>query len=368
MSWRDEMRADKAAAAEQRRADLAAVAEQRRADKAADAALRQAEKDRRTARAKARRDAITGWFKANVLELLFVPVILVPALLAWPAMAAYGVEIFGPAGVLLPGFTEGAMWAFAFAVGIARREQRATWALQLGVWVCALMAGGMNFLHGLAVGGPAGTGVMMGSVMAVVSVGGVIVHQLVTARPRGPRTSRAERKAARVAATAARRITAVRRTAVRHAVADLADDGTARLVFRPGLVTLKRSWFGRARLVDAVVSGLPVSPLPELDPAVNELDAEITAYLSSLPSGNARNAPGTAETPVAEQAGEPVPPSIAKRVPGLLERVRKAIAAGKLPEQPSRTEIRKFLRCRAEVAVAVANALHTGDDGLAGVA
>jgi hypothetical protein len=342
------------------------VAEQRRADRAAEKQEARADRAAKEARRKARQAAVTGWVRAHVLELLFVPVIVVPALLAWPAMAVYGVQIFGPAGVLLPGFTEGAMWAFAFAVGLARRQQRSTWALQLGVWVCAAMAGGMNFLHGLT--GPHG-GPVTGAVMAVVSVGGVVVHQLISARPLGPRPSRAERNAARVTRQAQRRITAVRRAAVRQAVADLAADGTAQLVYRPGLVTLSRSWFGRSRLVHAIVSGLPPAPLPDTDPVTDELADEINAYLASLPSGNTRNTPGTAETPAAAPP-EPVPAAIAKRVPGLLARVHKAIDSGKLPARPTRTEVQKFLRCRAEVAVAVTNALHDDGNanGLAGVA
>nr|WP_052477970.1 hypothetical protein [Kibdelosporangium sp. MJ126-NF4]CEL15086.1 hypothetical protein [Kibdelosporangium sp. MJ126-NF4]CTQ93320.1 hypothetical protein [Kibdelosporangium sp. MJ126-NF4] len=365
MSWREDIRADRAAAAEERRKDQAAHAEEQRKNQAAQAGLAQAATERRRQLAAARRADIAAWLRRNRLELLFVPVILVPALLAWPAMAAYGREIFGPHGVLLPAFTEGAMWAFAVAVGVARHQQRATWSLQLGVWVCAVAAGGMNFLHGLAVGGP-----VAGTVMAVVSVGGVVVHQLATARPRGPRKTRAERQADQVARTAGRRIIAVRRAAVRQAVADLAQDGTATLVFRPGKVTLRRTWRGRSRLVDAIVPGLPPTPLPDVDPTVEILADEVSAYLAGQPSGNGRNAPGTAETQAAGTPEEPVSPSIAKRVPGLLARVRKAITAGKLTEQPTRTEVQKFLRCRAEVAVAVTNALYADGNGtgLAGVA
>jgi len=39
----------------------------------------------------------------------------VPAVLAWTAMAAYGARIYGPAGLMLPAFSEGAMWALAAA-------------------------------------------------------------------------------------------------------------------------------------------------------------------------------------------------------------------------------------------------------------
>ncbi|MFD1048713.1 hypothetical protein ACFQ1S_25875, partial [Kibdelosporangium lantanae] len=152
----------------------------------------------------------------------------------------------------------------------------------------------------------------------------------------------------------------------RGAVADLAPDGTARLVYRPGLVTLTRPWLGRSRLTEAIVSGLSPAPLPEVDPMADDLEAEINSYLSSLPGGNSGNTPGTAETRTATQPGvgsAAVPPSIAKRVPALLARVHKAITTGKLPARPTRTEIQKYLRCRAEVAVAVANALHNDGNG-----
>jgi hypothetical protein len=354
MTWREEAREDRAAAGQEKRATFVAMAEQRRKDSDAAAKRQRTEQDAKRARAVARRAAVAGWFKANVLELLFVPVIVVPAVLAWPAMAAYGITIFGSAGMLLPGFTEGAMWAFAWAIALAQRHNRPTWALQLGVWVSAAMAGGMNFLHGYS--GPSGS-VAHGLVMAVVSIGGVIVHQLISARPMRPRLSREDRNAAKVTRQAAKRVLAVRHAAVRQAVAELAADGTARLVYRPGMVTLARSRAGRSRLTSAIVPGLPTAPLPDIDPLTDELEREIHNYLSTLPAGNNGNTLGTAQT----RESAPIPPSIAKRLPGLLTRVRAAIDAGKLPAHPTRGQVQKFLRCRAEVAVVVTNTLH--DDG-----
>ncbi|MDQ3405698.1 MAG: hypothetical protein M3548_20285, partial [Actinomycetota bacterium] len=83
-----------------------------------------------------------------------------------------------------------------------------------------------------------------------------------------------------------------------------------------------------------------------------------------FPVGNGGNTPGTAKTGAdGEQSTVAVPASIAKRVPALLARVRAAVDNGKLPAHPTRKDVQRLLRCRAEVAVAVTNALHTDNDG-----
>ncbi|WP_235826265.1 hypothetical protein [Candidatus Frankia alpina] len=90
------------------------------------------------------------------------------------------------------------------------------------------MGAGLNLAHGMSGGG----GVVRGVVMAVVSVAGVVAHQLVTAAP--PRLSRSGRSARRLARQAERRVVRARRSASRSAVVALAADGTARLVYAPG--------------------------------------------------------------------------------------------------------------------------------------
>jgi hypothetical protein len=362
--WKAERRADRAADAEQRRADEAQRHELARADQAAAAKLARAERDRRTARRAAARTAATAWVRGHVLDLLFVPVIVVPGVLAWSAMAAYGQTVFGPVGIALPLFSEAAMWAFAFATALARQAGRPTGWLTVGVWTFAGMAAGLNFVHGLDV---PGGGVYYGTVMALVSIGGVIVHQLVTAIPARRRRTRAERTAARLAHRAERRIDAVRRAAVRGAVADLAPDGSARLVYRPGLVAYDRPFWRRARLLPATVPGLPVAASDGAQTVGEDLAAEIAEYLTGLPAGasggNGGNTPGTAQTPDTGPPVEPVPAAIAKRLPRLLARARAGIDTGKLAPRPTRTEVQKYLRVRAEVAVAVTHALHSNDDG-----
>ncbi|WP_158842914.1 hypothetical protein [Saccharothrix deserti] len=362
-TWAENRRADRQAAAADERARAALLFEQRRADREADAKLRQERQDAVRARRAQSRAALAGWLRAHTIDLLFVPVIVVPAVLAWTAMADYGREVFGPVGTLLPLFSEAAMWAFAFAVPMAQRANRSTGWLHLGVWVFAAVAAALNFVHGLA--GDHG-GVGRGVVMALVSVGGVVVHQLVTAAPGKPRLSRAERDAARLQRLAARRVLAVRRTALRQAVADLSPDGTATLVHRPGLVGFRRR-FLRARLVPVTLPGLPVTGP---DTVGDDLAAEIGEYLTALPAPRPAtdirtggNTSGNAETPHAALLAE-VPAKIADRVPGYVARVRAAIDSGELPAHPSQNAVRKFLHIRGEVAAVVCRVLthDPGDD------
>ncbi|MFD8500138.1 DUF2637 domain-containing protein [Amycolatopsis sp. NPDC059657] len=189
---REELRADRVADAEQRRADRAAELAEQREDrrlafeqqqetKAAQKADRDAQRDKRKAARARLGKAIVSGARTHALDLLFVPVILVPAILAWSAMAAYGKQVFGGVGVLLPLFSEAAMWAFAFAVTLGTRRGEPTGWLKAGVWVFAAVAAGLNFLHGYSDGHHWDIGV----VMAVVSIGGVVVHQLITARSSG---------------------------------------------------------------------------------------------------------------------------------------------------------------------------------------
>jgi hypothetical protein len=373
-SWQQERRADKAAQAEQRRADGVAAAQQQRENAMVaaqirrdndTARLRQQREDaqRRRAERAARRAALAAWLRANTLDLMFVPVIVIPAVLAWPAMAAYGTDVFGGWGVLLPGFTEGCMWVFAFAVALAARAERPTVWLQVGVWVSAAMAAAMNYAHG------AEKSVAYGLVMALVSVGGVVVHQLVAARPPRPRRTRAERDAAKVADLARRRLLAVRLAAVADAAAQLDHEGTATLVHRPRTVALSRRPWRGPRLVDTTVPGLPVTALPELSDAGAGLAEEIGEYLATLPSGAAParaageggDTPGNAETP----SGDPLaglPAETAVKVRGMAERVRAAMATGRLDPAPSQNAVRKFLRCRAEIARHVHRAITHGPD------
>ncbi|CAI7975633.1 conserved membrane hypothetical protein [Frankia sp. Hr75.2] len=264
MSWAEQRRADQAAGREQHRADLAAAREQDRIDAAArDARKREDRADRDAARlvhqaATAKRKAErAAWRSEHSVELLIYPLAGVSAAMAIPAMAIYGLHLYGNVtGVVLPALSELGVWAFAMAVLTSRRRhpERPTAMLTAGVVLFGAVAFGLNFAHG------AQRSMVTGLVMAVVSVAGVVAHQLAVAAP--PR-SRAERAQARIERAAHRRIVRARRIAARHAVVDLAADGTARLVYTPGLYTPhRRKLTPAAAATTAPAQAAPAEPVP----------------------------------------------------------------------------------------------------------
>jgi hypothetical protein len=301
MSWADERRADRAAAAEQARADADAASARRlreQAERAELARTEAAERARRRtsaarergARRAARSARLRAWAAAHRVDLLIYPLAVASAVMAVPSMAAYGAEVYGgPTGVVLPVLSELGMWAFALAVQVRRRSSpgESVWALQAGVWAFAAVAAGLNVVHGLHQGPDAAV------VMGVASVAGVAAHQLVTT---GALRSRRERKTSRDTRRAARRVAAAERAAVRSAVAEIDADGRARLVVVPGRYRVRRR-----RLVPAVVAGLPVEPVGP-DGVGDELAEEITAWLAGQPAAPA--APGPVE-PQPDASAEP---------------------------------------------------------------
>jgi hypothetical protein len=308
VSWQEQRRLNDAARAEQARQDAltaaqvenlrartqtetnqahaaqqAELARQRRVDRRQE---RDDAKDRVKDRRQARWVALRVWVSAHTVDLLIYPLAVVSAVMAVPAMAGFGHDVYGnAAGYALPVITELGMWAFAFAVHLARHrsdrdgQDRPVWALQLGVWSFAAVAAGLNFLHGLA-----WRDVASGAVMAVASVAGVMAHQLVTA---APRRGRVERDTARVERQAAAKAARVRRAAVRAAVAEIGQDGAARLLFQPGLYRLTRSRRAgriglgrRTRLESTALPGLPVTPA--LDDDWDDMDRALAAMLATV--------------------------------------------------------------------------------------
>lgn len=363
MNWRDERRRDRLQEAEIRRADRAAEREQVRRDQE----LKAEQARDNAARRKA---AVTGglrWLAARPVDVLMAAIILVPAVLAWSAMAAYGREIYGPMGVLLPLFTEAAMWAFAFAAHQARRKAASVGGLQVGTWTFAAVAGVLNYLHGLLIGGP-----VAGIVMAAVSVGGVIAHQLLTTS--GFRT-REQRRADRTRLLAAKRVARMERAAVRRAVGELADDGTVRLVHRPGLVTLRRSLTGRLSLVDTTVPGIGPDGSDADVEVVEQLGEQVEAWLATQPV----EAPERESTPRGVEADSttpdtggdqqksspttnPIPKPSWRSIEQLRTELVEAVQAGRV--DPSSAEsIRKELRCAAKTSRQLRD---EWDDGAAG--
>ncbi|WP_224389013.1 hypothetical protein [Pseudonocardia sp. ICBG1293] len=257
-------------------ADAAArrkIAEQNAREKrdriARDAAQRRKAEQRKT-RAETRSDArqaALSWLDAHVVELLIYPIAVLSFALAAPAMAAYGSVIFGATGFLLAGITELGMWAFALAVVASRHRHphRPVAGLRVGVVVFSLGAAGMNFTHGLH---KAGGGWTVALVMAVVSVAGIVAHQLTLA---GAPRSRAERRADQLAARAAVKIDRAQHAALRAAAIVIAADGTAQLVYHDGTYHLDR----RHRLISPTAPtknspspGAPAGPEIAADDAV----------------------------------------------------------------------------------------------------
>jgi type II secretory pathway pseudopilin PulG len=324
-TWREEARRDRLTRAQidqereaarlrlridGRRAELAVRREERQARDADQRAARQARAAERQQARKARgarRERRLAWLREHSTDLLFVPVIAVPAVLAWMAMAAFGVQVYGPAGLTLPAFSEGAMWAFAGAVTLTRHRHpgKPVWHLRLGTVVFAAEGAALNFAHGMTapVGGlHPGPGV--GAVMAVVSVAGVTAHQLVTA---GPRRSRAEKQAARLARARERREVRARRDAIRRATAVLEADGNVRLVCQPRPATGRRGWAARLtrrdRIPHAGLTLLPPGPsCPWPRPAPVILPAPAPARAGGVPDGRTRTAPARRTAPGSTRA------------------------------------------------------------------
>jgi hypothetical protein len=206
---REQARQDRRLTAEIARDDAAARYQARIAERESAARMRrEAAAGRRAAKAQRRAElagaaaAVSAWISGHVIDLLFVPTIAVPAALSWTAMAAFGDRLYGPVGVMLPAFSEGAMWSFAAAVTITlrRHPERPVWHLRTGIGIFAVFGAALNFLHGLAV--PSGlfpglpAGILTGAVMALISVSGVIAHQLITAGPQKPRKGDEDAEAA----------------------------------------------------------------------------------------------------------------------------------------------------------------------------
>lgn len=399
-SWREEARLDRAARAQLDMNRDAARAELRMAEKRAAAEFRreQAEakadvKIRARAARTARLAAVTRWAGDHTTDLLFLPVIAVPAALAWSAMATYGASIYPVAGFLLPAFSEGAMWAFAAAVTLTLRRHpgRPVWHLRLGILVFALFGAVLNFIHGYASGG-----VAVGVVMALVSIAGVTAHQLVTA---GPRRSRDEREDSQFDRAAGRRERRARRAALRSTVADMDARGRARLVYRSGPASLERH-FGRTRLVPVTLERREIPALlatPVTTPAVpveadddapgvpsagdrlaaleTALERLVTALVTTAEaaSGDAPEVPATVPGPSSDGGDIPVPATVIPAAPetaedAALAGLKASLATGKpytvnglqTRYRLTRTEAVKLRR----IVIPTAN----GHDVLAGVA
>ncbi|MCK9895207.1 hypothetical protein [Frankia sp. AgB32] len=278
MSWAEERREDRASQlriqAEVReralrlQADLTDAREARRENLRKE---RKQERDDARGEAREKREA---WRAEHSVDLMVYPMAVVCGVISIPAMAHYGKQIYGNAtGYGLPVISELGMWAFAAAVAHTEKHypDRPTSRYTMGIFVFASVGAVMNYLHGSADGHGATRGIMM----AIVSVAGVIAHQIAIAKPR---VSRAERAQRRLDQLAHRKLVKARRVAIRRAAVDLAGDGSAELVYTPG-----RSGMAAPRL-RALRVGL--SPVPELrawrQQVLAATDPDITRVLHTL--------------------------------------------------------------------------------------
>jgi hypothetical protein len=259
-------------------------------------------------------------------------------------MAAYGHQVYGAPGWLLPAFSEGAMWAFAAANTLTRHRHpgRPTWHLQIGTWVFAAEGAALNFAHGVTE--TAGLhGITIGIVMALVSVAGVVAHQLVTA---GPRRSRAERDDARIAGAVSRREHKARHAAVRRAVAEVDQDGGVRLVRVPGAVSrrgVKRQVTVTGRSLAALPQAGPALPWPRPVPVPAGAIGAAPEVPAASPSRGTREVPSAAPVHVPETASPEVPEPTSARRPRQRAASRPA-AAGSPAEMADRVKARKVYR------------------------
>ncbi|KFU82920.1 hypothetical protein SAMN04489729_4251 [Amycolatopsis lurida] len=369
MSWQKEMRANRLAKAEAARLDetartgneiarMKAAGEVARADReqaaklAAEAkAVADAVRAKRRADRKAKWGTVTAFAKAHVVDGLIYGIALVSFAMAAPAMSGYGEDVYrSPLGGFLPLITELGMWAFAIAVLVSRVKapDRPVWGYQAGVWVFGTLAFLTNATHGWPRGFDAAL------IMGVVSVAGVIAHQLAIATP--PR-SKAQRAADRLAAARATKTHAAARAALKAAAAQIDADGNARLTYAPGTFEVRRR-----RLV-------PVTPDLDVVGPPDALDAELAKLLGSGqpdpepgPGGGIATDPGRPPGPAREATPDrPAPGRTAKRrdrsgpatktgrdahFEALRERFVKAVEAGDIdPGTASIYRIAKTLRC-----------------------
>lgn len=365
-TWAERRREDRAAAAElaRRDADAAAeralhaeavraeIAERRRTEQTTrDQAARAARAEQthraraeRRKRAAARRAAFGVWVGAHRVDLLIYPLAVASAVMAVPAMAAYGIAVYGSwTGAVLPVLSELGMWAFALAVQSRRRAHPGAplWALQAGVWAFAAVAAGLNLAHGLD------GGVSTGLVMGVVSVAGVIAHQLVTAGARPARRARTVR-------AAERKLRAARRAALRAAVAEIDTDGDARLVHAPGVYRVRRDRWGRAHLAAHATPGLPV------DDDGGDVAAEASAWLAEQTPGLSSLPVPSADEPVGGTGDQHDPADIGTEDDrpdghGVATLDRPAGDHGRRrPRRTARPRARSMAELRAELAAAIA--------------
>ncbi|MEU9687152.1 hypothetical protein [Amycolatopsis japonica] len=383
MSWQDEIRANRKAKAEAARLDEAArtgneialmkaAGEMARADREQDAKLTaeakataDAIRDKRRGERKAKWAKVTGFARSHVVDGLIYGIALVSFVMAAPAMSGYGEDVYrSPLGGFLPLITELGMWAFAIAVLVSRLKapDRPVWGFQAGVWVFGALAFVSNAAHGWS------RGVDAALIMGVVSVAGVIAHQLAIATP--PR-SKAQRAADKLAAARVAKTNAAARAALKAAAAQIDAEGNARLTYVPGTFEVRRfrrlvavtpdlDIVGPPDALDVELAKLLGSGQPDPDPGPGGGIATDPAppHRHTDPVGDDLPGPGrpqpqrTARTTTSGKRSKPVPkPGRDAHFEALRTRFDEAVAAGDIdPDTTSIYKIAKKLRCGKTLA------------------
>ncbi|MGW7268268.1 DUF2637 domain-containing protein [Streptomyces sp. NPDC054842] len=152
----EQKREDERLAAEQKRLDEEAAAEKARRDaelkrrqQLQDKRQRQAEKERRTAARAAKRAKVLSWLNANPATVFVAYVMVaavVPAVLSQVGALA-GNGVMGALAVLLASMLEGGAWAIVFLGKEAEAKGQETWKYRLAGWLTSAVAAGINFWH-----------------------------------------------------------------------------------------------------------------------------------------------------------------------------------------------------------------------------
>jgi hypothetical protein len=314
---------------------------------------------------KQRRDALRNSSQAQADSLLWLAIMGTPMVLAWSSMSAFGVQVYGPLGAALPLLSEGATLHIARSIPRRLRDGKPVALLRIGLVLFAAIQAVLNFAHGssgmvsVAFGQPAPGSVGHGVVMALVSLSGVAVHQMLHGRQPKPRRTGEQRRTAR-------KLARVRRVAIRQAVTEVDENGQAQLVHRPGRYVLTRHGFRRGFRLELNEAVVPAAPVP-----VPELGAELADEVSEWLAEHAESWTGSERgerLSTAETGSGPAPGTgrySDPRVPELVAHVQAAVAAGTLQLPLSRRKVRRFLHVSAATAGEVMDALR--GDGPSGV-
>lgn len=259
--------------AEQARKDRKDASAEKRKDREAAEKRKQERRERRSKAIKAMSATLTE----NKVALSIYGIALVSFVMSAPAMADYGTRLYeGSAwpwtGWLLPIVTELSMWACAFAVHHTRRTTpgASVFWLQVGVALATALAAGLNAMKGFTVGWDASV------VMGVVSIAGVLLHQMTVA---GKPRSREQRDADKIARQIARKEFDARQAAIRDARVEITAEGAARLVFEPGVYRVGRERKARLGRVGDVLDRPGARDVMD-DEIAALIDAEIAAEVT----------------------------------------------------------------------------------------